>query len=134
MIERALSRPLRDRLGRHPAVALVRFAAGRKDDARAGPGRPHFDLEQPGDRTRLDVDWDGVFAARDLVVLDEAQAWPAVLPRLRGAVNADRKRNGRFLLLGSVWPARMTHVSESLSGRLSILELSPFVVSSSNKS
>lgn len=128
MIERALARPLRERLGRHPAVAVVGPRQSGKTTLARALGGLYFDLEQPGDRTRLDVEWDRVCTQRDLVVLDEAQAWPVIFPRLRGAIDADRKRNGRFLLLGSVSPALMTHVSESLAGRLSILELSPFVV------
>ena len=62
------------------------------------------------------------------VVLDEAQVWPEVFPRLRGAVDADRSRNGRFLLLGSVSPSLMRQVSESLAGRLSLIELTPLAV------
>jgi len=79
------------------------------------------------DRVRLDVEWPALLAARRLVVLDEAQSWPAIFPRLRSAINADRKRRGRFLLLGSVSPALMQQVSESLAGRLSMVELSPFI-------
>src|SRR5207248_2128735 len=62
-------------------------------------------------------------------ILDEAQEWPEVFLRLRGAIDADRKRQGRFLLLGSVSPALMTQVSESLAGRLSLLELTPLLLS-----
>lgn len=60
-------------------------------------------------------------------MLDEAQAFPEVFGRLRGAIDQDRKRNGRFLLLGSVSPALMTQVSESLAGRLAIVELTPLL-------
>lgn len=63
----------------------------------------------------------------DLVILDEAQEWPVLFKRLRGAIDQDRKRNGRFLLLGSVSPALMRQVSESLAGRMALLELTPFV-------
>lgn len=38
------------------------------------------------------------------------------------------KRPGRFLLLGSVSPALMKHISESLAGRLSLVELYPFTL------
>jgi hypothetical protein len=65
-------------------------------------------------------------AARSLVILDEAQAWPDVFARLRGAIDQERQRTGRFLLLGSVSPLLMTQVSESLAGRLSLVELAPF--------
>ena len=60
-----------------------------------------------------------------LVIFDEAQNWPDLFTRLRGAIDRDRKRNGRFLLLGSVSPALMSQVSQSLAGRLSIVELTP---------
>jgi predicted AAA+ superfamily ATPase len=62
-----------------------------------------------------------------LVILDEAQSWPELFTRLRGAIDLDRKRYGRFLLLGSVSPALMQHVSESLAGRLAVIELTPFL-------
>ncbi len=64
-----------------------------------------------------------------LVVLDEAQSRPEVLIRLRGAIDEDRKRTGRFLLLGSISPAPITQVSESLAGRLALVELSPLLQS-----
>lgn len=47
---------------------------------------------------------------------------------LRGAVDQDRRRMGRFLLLGSVSPRLMTQVSESLAGRLSLVELTPLTL------
>ena len=111
-----------------PAVTLVGARqAGKTTLARSLSDR-YFDLEQPGDRTRLDVEWDTVCAGKPLVILDEAQAWPEVFPRLRGAIDADRKRNGKFLLLGSVSPALMTQVSESLAGRLALVELTPLLL------
>ena len=73
----------------------------------------YFDLEQPAERIRLDVQWEALMKQKKLVVLDEAQAWPEVFPRLRGAIDTDRKRVGRFLLLGSVSPALMRHVSQN---------------------
>jgi hypothetical protein len=65
-------------------------------------------------------------SARELVVFDEAQLWPELFRRLRGAIDDDRKRTGRFLLLGSVSPGLMQEVSESLAGRMAGLELTPF--------
>lgn len=128
MIDRAVTPLLRERLARYPAVALVGPRQAGKTTLARALGGAYFDLEQPGDRTRLDVEWEEVSAQPRLLVLDEAQAWPAVFPRLRGAVDADRRRPGRFLLLGSVSPSLMTQVSESLAGRLSIIELMPFLL------
>lgn len=61
-------------------------------------------------------------------MLDEAQAWPEAFSRLRGTIDQDRNRNGRFLLPGSVSPTLMTEVSESLAGRLALLELTPLLL------
>ena len=123
MVSRKITPVLHARLEFYPAVALVGpRQCGKTTLARSFGGR-YFDLEQESDRLRLDIDWEEVVSGRELVVLDEAQAWPEVFPRLRGAIDGDRKRNGRFLLLGSVSPSLMTRVSESLAGRLSIVEL-----------
>lgn len=88
-------------------------------------GGAYFDLEQRSDRLRLDLKWDSLCKGSELIVLDEAQAWPEVFNRLRGTIDADRSRYGRFLLLGSVAPMLMQNVSQSLAGRLRILNLSP---------
>ena len=118
---------LRSRLDDYPAVAVVGpRQCGKTTLARSLGGR-YFDLEQEPDRLRLDLTWEEAVDGRELVVLDEAQAWPEVFPRLRGAIDGDRGRNGRFLLLGSVSPALMTQVSESLAGRLSVIELTPLL-------
>jgi uncharacterized protein len=129
MIQRALREVVRVRLRRFPAVGIVGARqCGKTTLARQFGGR-YFDLEQPGHRTRLDVEWDALCDGRDLLILDEAQEWPEIFPRLRGAIDADRKRTGRFLVLGSVSPALMERVSESLAGRLSVVELTPFLLS-----
>ncbi|OFV87174.1 MAG: hypothetical protein A3J75_00580 [Acidobacteria bacterium RBG_16_68_9] len=128
MIGRIVAELLATRLRRYAAVALVGARqSGKTTLARRFGGR-YFDLEQPGDRTRLDVEWDRICGEKALIILDEAQAWPDVFSRLRGAIDADRKRYGRFLLLGSVSPALMAQVSESLAGRLSVIELTPFLL------
>ncbi len=126
MIRRSLLAVLRRRLHDYPAVALIGpRQSGKTTLARSLRGR-YFDLEQEPERLRLDLQWAELQDARPLVVLDEAQAWPEVFPRLRAAIDADRRRNGRFLLLGSVSPTIMAQVSESLAGRLALVELSPF--------
>jgi predicted AAA+ superfamily ATPase len=97
-------------------------------------GGTYFDIEQEPERLRLDLDWGDLGSSNDLVVLDEAQSWPELFPRLRGAIDRDRKRMGRFLLLGSVSPSLMTQVSESLAGRLALVELTPFLQTELKKS
>jgi len=127
MIARIVAPLLRRRLKENPAVILVGpRQSGKTTLARAISGT-YFDLELQPDRLRLDLQWDELLLARRLVVLDEAQTWPELFPRLRGAIDADRRRNGRFLLLGSISPALMKHVAESLAGRLALVELTPFL-------
>ncbi len=91
-------------------------------------GGAYFDLEQEPDRLKLDLQWDSLVKSTSLVILDEAQVWPEVFPRVRGTIDQQRNRMGRFLLLGSVSPALMAQVSESLAGRLSLVELTPFLI------
>jgi uncharacterized protein len=127
MLPRRIRPQLLDRLKASPAVALVGpRQCGKTTLARSMRGG-YFDLERAEDRLRLDLEWETLIAGKKLIILDEAQAWPEVFARLRGAIDRNRKRMGRFLLLGSVSPALMVRVSESLAGRLSIVELTPFL-------
>ncbi len=127
MIPRIVKSVVQNRLASSPAVALVGpRQCGKTTLSRSFKGK-YFDLEQDSERLRLDLEWDSHVGGDDLVILDEAQAWPDIFPRLRGAIDADRKRMGRFLILGSVSPSLMLSVSESLAGRLCLTELTPFL-------
>ena len=127
MLPRQVQTLIRDRLAEYPAVALVGPRQCGKTTLAQMMGGQYFDLEQEPERLRLDLDWVLLEQSDRLVILDEAQSWPSLFPRLRGAIDRDRQRKGRFLLLGSVSPALMTNVSESLAGRLSLVELTPFL-------
>ena len=63
------------------------------------------------------------------LILDEVQCVPEIFAALRGLIDRDRKRYGRFILLGSAQPTLIKQVSESLAGRVGILELDPLTVS-----
>ncbi len=128
MIDRKITSVIGDRLAHYPAVALVGARQAGKTTLARSLGGAYFDLEQEPQRLNLDLRWDELAAGKELVILDEAQAWPDIFPRLRGAIDQARSRKGRFLLLGSVSPAIMVHVSESLAGRLAMVELTPFLV------
>ena len=127
MLRRASAPFLRSTLRRFPAVTLVGPRQCGKTTLAREIGGEYFDLEQESDRVRLDLEWTRLVAGRTRVILDEAQTHPAVFPRLRAAIDADRSRNGRFILLGSVSPALMRSVSESLAGRMAVIELTPFL-------
>ncbi len=133
MIRRQAQSLVQQRLDHYPAVALVGPRQCGKTTLAQMMGGLYFDLEQEQERLRVDLEWDSLEKSRELVILDEAQSWPDLFPRLRGAIDRNRKRMGRFLLLGSVSPSLMTQVSESLAGRLSLVELAPFLQSELKK-
>lgn len=128
MIPRLWTARVREKLTKFPAAALLGpRQCGKTTLARSLDGA-YFDLETDADRLRLDAEWPVLAAGTRLVVLDEVHQAPEVFPRLRAAIDADRRRRGRFLLLGSVSPSLMTRVSESLAGRLGLVLMSPLLL------
>jgi uncharacterized protein len=84
-----------------------------------------FDLEDPRDVARLQDPMLALGALRGLVILDEVQRQPELLPVLR--VLADRAPLPcRFLILGSASPTLLRTGAESLAGRIAFHELRPF--------
>ncbi len=83
-----------------------------------------FDLEDPRDLDRLKNPMLALEELEGIVVIDEIQYRPELFPILR--VLADRKKNTKFIILGSVSPDLIKNSSESLAGRISFLELSGF--------
>ncbi len=82
----------------------------------------YLDLQDPrtAERFRHDARFELDTAADSGLILDEAQAVPSVFGALRGAVDAQRTRLGRFIVLGSAQPALVRGVSESLAGRAAV--------------
>jgi predicted AAA+ superfamily ATPase len=90
----------------------------------------YFDLEKPSDLQVFSGDIE--YALQKLqgpLILDEAQTLPGLFPVLRSAIDEARHKNGRFFLLGSVSPELIKSISESLAGRVGMLELTPFLYS-----
>ena len=59
------------------------------------------------------------------IILDEIQYVPEILQHLKLRIDRDRHRYGRWLLTGSQQFQLMAGVSESLAGRLALLDLLP---------
>jgi hypothetical protein len=90
-------------------------------------GWDFFDLERPSDLSLLEADLEGFLDAHPKrLIIDEAQRMPALFSALRHAADKG-KGKGRFVLLGSAGPALMRQVSESLAGRVGLMELTPFL-------
>jgi len=125
MKKRAIQNRLQQELQRYPAVALMGPRQCGKTTLAQSLGGRYFDLEDEADILKLDLSWDRLMEQRDLIVLDEAQSHPPVFKRMRSAIDRHRQDTGRFLVLGSVSPALMLEVSQSLAGRLGLVELTP---------
>ena len=135
MLERhALETTVRAALRRSPAVALVGpRQVGKTTLARSllAPGSPNwFDLEDPQVEAALTTPMVALKDLRGLVVIDEVQHAPDLFKVLR--VLIDRPDNpARFLLLGSASPALLRQSSESLAGRLEVIEAGGFTLDAS---
>ena len=82
----------------------------------------YFDLEDPASLARLDQPMTALQSLRGIVVIDEIQRRADLFPVLR--VLADRKPPpARFLILGSASPTLLRQSSESLAGRLEIIDI-----------
>jgi len=126
MVKRNFELVLARNLKLYPAVALLGSRqVGKTTLAKEFEGI-YFDLELEEDQLRLNLKWDELVDQPALLILDEAQNYPEIFPQIRHAIDQNRKQNGRFLLLGSVSPALMREVSESLIGRIALCELTPF--------
>src|SRR4030043_1875894 len=87
----------------------------------------YMDLERPSDINKL-TDPEAFFSlnANKLICLDEIQRVPELFPILRGVID-ENKRNGQFIILGSASPNLIKQSSETLAGRISYFELTPFL-------
>ena len=82
----------------------------------------YFDLEDPAALARLAQPMVALAPLKGIVVIDEIQRSPDLFPVLR--VLADRKPlPARFLVLGSASPALLQQSSESLAGRLEVIDV-----------
>lgn len=123
---RRLESSIRAALRRGPAVALVGpRQSGKTTLARAlvkADSANYFDLENPADLARLAEPLTALAPLRGTVVIDEVQRRPDLFPVLR--VLADRRPSrARFLVLGSASPGLLQQTSESLAGRLEVIEV-----------
>lgn len=129
MIARTAESPLKRLASQFPAVILLGpRQCGKTTLVRHFVAARYFDLERPSDLQVFSGDIEYALQnLKDPLILDEAQTLPALFPVLRSVIDEARRKNGRFFILGSVSPELLKNISESLAGRVGILELTPFV-------
>jgi len=87
----------------------------------------HFDLERRADYEVISRDPDAFLRLHPQhTAMDEAQVLPELFPALRVAIDDHRSAKGRFAITGSSSPALVRSISESLAGRVGIIEMAPF--------
>ncbi|MBU2515880.1 ATP-binding protein [bacterium] len=131
IIKRSIADIIIKRLKTNPAVALLGARqVGKSTLAEMVldyiPNSVYLDLERPADFNKLS-DPEAFFNQfKDyLIVLDEIQRVPEIFSVLRGVIDRNKK-NMQFLILGSASRDLIKQGSESLAGRLSYIEITPF--------
>lgn len=133
MLQRALHTHISKLLKQFPAVAILgprqagKTTLAKQIAATAKKQTIYIDLEKQKDRLLLsDIDTFLEEHKNYCVIIDEVQTMPEVFTALRPAIDEHRKV-GRFILLGSASPKLVKGVSESLAGRISYTQLTPFM-------
>ena len=127
-----LNRNLRTRIeqlsANFPIIVILGVRQCGKSTLAKTVGRDwkYYDLENLNHLERISSDPVLFFKENsDHVIVDEAQIYPPLFATLRGVVDEQRENNGRFILTGSASFELMKNVSESLAGRVAIIELEP---------
>jgi len=134
MFHRNLAQHLQYLLANSPAVVLLGPRQVGKttlalDFADLQPSI-YLDLEDDRDRAKLSQPASYLAEHENkLVILDEVHRVPELFQSLRGIIDKGRRKGkgtNRFLLLGSASMDLLRQSGESLAGRISYIELSPF--------
>ncbi len=117
------------RLAKYPVVAVLGARqTGKTYMVKRFASSPahHFDLENSYQAQALEDNALTILGSLEgTVVIDEVQELPSIFPALR--VLADREPTvARFVISGSVSPRIIQGISESLAGRVAILEIGGF--------
>lgn len=128
-MKRSYEHLLQSYLAAFPCVALIGVRqCGKTTLLQVLPeGWKHYDLERRADLQLISHDPDLFFRLNPRqVAIDEAQVFPDLFPALRVAIDEHRAERGRFVITGSSSPALLHSVSESLAGRIGVIEMAPF--------
>lgn len=133
-MKRAYEPLLHQYLGYFPCVSLVGARqCGKTTLLNQLPSEwKKFDFEKTADLRMIARDPDLFFRLNPShVAIDESQILPELFPALRVAIDRDRGKKGRFVITGSSSPSLVKAISESLAGRVGIIEMAPFSLAES---
>jgi len=131
LLQRGLQTALNEALADTPVVCLLGpRQCGKSTLVRTlAPDRAYFDFDEDDLAQTALADPSGfVKGLPERVTLDEVQRVPEILRAIKVAVDAGRKP-GRFILTGSANILLLPRASESLAGRMEILQLHPLTES-----
>jgi predicted AAA+ superfamily ATPase len=120
-----LANTIKKRSADHPIVVLTGSRQAGKTSLlrRAFPDHAYVSLDLPLLAEEAEQDGTGFLARHgEPLIVDEVQHAPGLLPYLKLAVDEARHNCGRFVLTGSQKFASMKGVTESLAGRVALLE------------
>lgn len=87
----------------------------------------YFDLENPYHLARLDNPMLVLSSLTGVIIIDEVQRKPDIFPLLR-VLHDDKSLKQKYLILGSASRDLIKQSSETLAGRISFIELHPFIL------
>jgi len=122
---------LNELLGLFPCVAIVGVRQCGKTTLLKEmlPGWKILDLEKLADLDAAGRDPDLFLRLNPRqVAIDECQLLPAMFAALRVAIDSQRGEPGRFVITGSSSPELLSSISESLAGRIAIIEMGPLAL------
>ncbi len=125
-IKRNLEEKINKLLTFFPAVIILGVRQGGKTTLakQLKPSWKYFDMEKASDFDLVTRDFDFFFRENPgQLIIDEAQQAPEIFRELRGVIDKNREYKGRFILTGSSSFDLLKNVSESLAGRVAIVEL-----------
>lgn len=125
-LDRNITQKIERALKNFPVVVLAGVRqCGKTTLARhIRPEWKYFDMEKGSDFDLITGDFDLFFSQfTESIIIDEAQISVQLFRELRGVIDSDRAKKGRFILTGSSSPLLKTQISESLAGRVAVVEI-----------
>lgn len=125
-IERKISQRLLDASRHFPALVLTGSRQTGKTTLlrHLFPEHHYVSLDRPATAEQAEVDPEAFLAAHPApLIIDEIQYAPSLFRFLKIKIDENRELKGQFLMTGSQKFTLMKGVSESLAGRVAIIEL-----------